>query len=126
MKNFTTMVRQCLFVTMAATAFQAHASGDAVIRNFVVIEAASLTPVQFCMPGFAPVWRQQVCSTPDGGRDAPVYSSVSPEEYLQAICPGAILRSLSPTPNYKAQNSVAIGYEPPLGGCKPTHNVLGQ
>jgi len=114
MEKGTIWMRQCLLATVAVMAFQSQASADAVVENFVVIEATSLAPVQFCMPELTPVWRQAGCSP------------VSAEKYLQAICPGAILRSLAPTPYDRAPKSVAIGYEPPLGGCKPSDQAQGQ
>ncbi len=114
MKKGRIWVRQCLVAAVAAMAFQSQASADAVVKNFVVTEATSLAPVQFCMPEHTPFWRQGVCSP------------VSPEKYLQALCPGAILRSLAPTPYDRAPKTVAIGYEPPLGGCKPSDKAQGQ
>lgn len=104
----------------------AFAYDHPVVQNYAMVTATSLAPVSVCKPGvlarFYGLAADSIgtCETASGADSKKESEPVSSGDYLQIICPGAVLKSVTPTPYHGNLRYVSIGFEPPLGGCKPT------
>lgn len=120
-------------VSMFLLLFQAQAAEPAVVENFFMTEAVSYNPVMVCPKESWPYKDSGECRGLNRGQ---TFKPIRVAEYLQEQCPGAILRSLSPTPYTSAARygglfrtvigNFAIGFEPPIGGCRHAEKADAQ